>query len=98
VGEELRVDVQLADAPRDQLGELAAEVEDDDRVGFCGVPAIVRRSGRFGSMKGRLEIGLYLCVVRGQHAMTRVRCFAVDGLAPLAGAVAARRGRAPLRR
>ena len=36
VGQELRVDVQLADAARDELGELAAEVEDDDRVGLDG--------------------------------------------------------------
>ena len=30
VGQQLRVDVELADAARDQLGELAAEVEDGD--------------------------------------------------------------------
>ena len=32
-GSSSRVDVELADAPRDQLGELAAEVEDDDGPG-----------------------------------------------------------------
>src|SRR5207342_2368219 len=31
MGQELGVDVQLAHAPGDELGELAAEVEDDDR-------------------------------------------------------------------
>ena len=30
VRQQLRVDVELADAARDELGELAAEVEDDD--------------------------------------------------------------------
>ena len=33
VGQQLRIDVELADPPRDQLGELAAEVEDDDGAG-----------------------------------------------------------------
>ena len=33
VGQQLGVHVQLADAPRDELGELAAEVEDDDLLG-----------------------------------------------------------------
>jgi hypothetical protein len=34
VGEELAVDVQLAHATRDQLGELAPEVKDDDGIGL----------------------------------------------------------------
>ena len=41
--------MQLADAPGDQLGELAAEVEDDDRIGLAGLGAValpvVTRSG-----------------------------------------------------
>ena len=37
VRQELRVDVELADAPRDELGELAAEVEDDDGLAVVGV-------------------------------------------------------------
>ena len=45
VGQELGVDVQLADAPRDELGELAAEVEDDDRAGGAGPRRRRRRSG-----------------------------------------------------
>ena len=32
VREQLRVDVELAHPARDQLGELAPEVEDDDRT------------------------------------------------------------------
>ena len=43
VRDQLRVDVQLADAAGDQLGELAAEVEDDDRVGLGGVGPVGRR-------------------------------------------------------
>ena len=35
--EQLRVDVELADATRDELGELAAEVEDDDGARRRGV-------------------------------------------------------------
>ena len=33
VGEEDRVDVELANAAGDELGVLAAEVQDDDRLG-----------------------------------------------------------------
>ncbi len=36
VRQQLRVDVELADAPRDELGELAAEVEDDDGLAVVG--------------------------------------------------------------
>ena len=36
VRQQLRVDVELADAPRDELRELAAEVEDDDGLAVDG--------------------------------------------------------------
>jgi hypothetical protein len=37
VRQQLRVDIELAHAPRDELGELAAEVEDDDGLAVVGV-------------------------------------------------------------
>ena len=48
--EQLRVDVELADATRDELGELAAEVEDDDGAGRRAVGA--GRTGRRASGRG----------------------------------------------
>ena len=81
VGQQLRVDVELADAPGDELCELAAEIEDDDGLAVVGV-------GRGGAIRGRtvgggrlergLEVGLDLGVVRGKH--------------PVAGVALARRG------
>ena len=83
VREQLRVDVELTDAPRDELGELAAEVEDDDRAGFCRGAALARCAVGCRRVERRLEIGLDLRVVRGEHAMPGVGRLAVDGLAPL---------------
>ena len=51
VREELGVDVELADAPGDELGELAAEVEDDDGLAVLGVGG--GRVGRPASDPGR---------------------------------------------
>ena len=47
VGQQLGVDVQLAHAAGDQLGELAAEVQHDDRVrrGAVGPVVVGVRSG-----------------------------------------------------
>src|SRR4029079_10521828 len=93
VGDELGVDVELADPPGDQLGELAAEVEDDDRIGLADIGPIIRGPGRSGRLEGRLEIRLDLGVVRSEDAMTGVRRLAVDRLAALAGRCPSRRSR-----
>ena len=45
VREQLRIDVQLADPAGDQLGELAAEIEDDDGVGTLGAGRRRRPAG-----------------------------------------------------
>jgi hypothetical protein len=71
--------MQLAHAARDQLGELAPEVQDDDRVGLGWDIA--------GALWGRrverlLEVGLDLGVVRREDPVTGVRCLAVDGATP----------------
>ncbi|MFI5255385.1 MAG: hypothetical protein ACHQ15_08010 [Candidatus Limnocylindrales bacterium] len=85
--------MQLAHPTGDELGELAAEVEDDDgvRAGRPGVagpagrwPLLRRAIGR-GRVERRLEVGLDLGVVRGQDAMARVGRLAVDRLAALLG-------------
>ena len=84
VREQLGVDVELADAASDQLGELAAEVEDDDRSGHRGRGAILLVvDGAIGGwcLERGLEIGLDLRVVRGEDAMAGVGRVAVDGLA-----------------
>jgi hypothetical protein len=79
VGEQLAVDVELAHAARDQLRELAPEVEDDDRVGLGG--------NLRGSLRGRrvqrlLQIGLDLRVIRGEDSMAGVRGLAMNGPPP----------------
>ena len=106
VRQQLRVDVELADAAGDELGELAAEVEDDDRVGLGrarlpagdGSPGTIdlRTLGRPG-VEGDLEVGLDLGVVRGEHAVACVGGLAVDGRAALSSglAVGRRPGRSP---
>ncbi len=79
--QELGVDVELAHAPRDQLGELAAEVEHDDRVrllGRLGLDAL-----RWSGVERLLEVRLDLGVVGGEHAVAGVRCLAVDRAAPI---------------
>ena len=104
VGQELRIDVQLADAARDELGELAAEIEDGHGAGCRrdrADGAIVRRPvGGRGVQRG-LEIGLHLGVVGGQDAMARVGRLAVDRLASrlwLVGRPPGRRTRRLVRR
>ena len=85
VRQELRVDVELADAAGDQLGELAAEVEDDDRAGFGGRGAgrpVVARAIRGRGLERGLEVRLDLGIVGGEDPMPGVGRFAVDGLAP----------------
>ena len=79
MGQQLGVDVQLAHAPRDELGELAAEVEHDDGVrllGRLGLDALRRRR-----VERLLEVGLDLGVVGGEHPMAGVRRLAVNGSA-----------------
>ncbi len=49
VRQQLRVDIELAHASRDELGELAAEIEDDDGLAVVGV-------GRGGAI-GRRAVG-----------------------------------------
>ena len=102
VRQQLRVDVELADAPRDQLGELAAEVEDDDRraVGRSAAPAgpVVGRAVRGRGLERGLEVGLDLGVVGGEDAVAGVGRLAVDGLAALAGLVGRRPASARPRR
>ena len=90
VGEEFRVHVQLADASRDQLGELAAEIEDGHRAGCrrdgADGPVVGGPVGGRGVQRG-LEVRLHLGVVRGQDAVARVRFLAVDRLAARLGLV-----------
>ncbi len=87
VGQQLRVDVQLTDATRDELRELAAEVEHDDAVGRLRRAAdggpLVGIPGRGRGVERDLEVGLDLGVVGRQHAMAGVGLLAVDGLAAL---------------
>ena len=74
--------MELADAAGDELGELAAEVEDDDGVGG---PIVAGRSAaaplRGGRVERGLEVGLDLGVVGGEDAVAGVGRLAVDGLA-----------------
>ena len=84
VRQQLRVDVELAHAARDELGELAAEVEDDDGLAVVGVGrggTIGGRAIRGGRLERGLEVGLDLGVVRGKDPVAGVRGLAVDGLA-----------------
>src|SRR3954463_13207488 len=69
-----------ADAAGDQLGELAAEIEDDDGVRLAPVGPVARSSDGRRRLERRLEIGLDLGVVGGEDAMTGVRRLSVDGL------------------
>ncbi len=84
VREQLGVDVELAHSASDELGELAAEVEDDDGPGYRGRGATLLvvggAIGGWGLERG-LEIGLDFRVVRGEDAMAGVGRVAVDGLA-----------------
>ncbi len=91
VGQQLGVDVELADPPGDELGELAAEVQDHHRVrltgrcaaGDAGPGSILGRALRAGRLEGGLEVGLDLGVVGGQDPVAGVGDLAVDGLAPV---------------
>jgi hypothetical protein len=80
--QQLGIDVELADPAGDELGELAAEVEDDDRSGG-------RRGGIWaGAIRGRgvqcgLEVGLDLRIVRCEDAVPGIGRLTVDGLAAL---------------
>jgi len=79
MGEELAVHVQLAHATRDQLGELAPEVEDDDGIGLgrdLGGALGWRRVERL------LQVDLDLCIVRGEDSVAGVGGLAVDGPPP----------------
>ena len=82
--QELGVDVELADPPRDELGELAAEVEHEDRVRAgrrLGPGPVVARAIRRRRVERGLEVRLDLGVVRSEHAMAGVGRLAMDGLA-----------------
>ena len=88
VRQELGVDLHLAHAPGDELGRLAAEVQDHDRVGLA-----TRRGRRLigclalggRSAERRLEVGLHLRVVGRQHTVAGVGRFAMDRLAATSG-------------
>ena len=85
-GQEFAVDIEFADPSRDELGELAAEVEDHDGLAILGVGGggtVIRRSVRAGGLQRRFEVGLHLGIVRGQDAMAGVGRLTVNGLATL---------------
>ena len=83
VRDELRVDVQLPDPPSDELGVLAAEVQDEHGIGLGDGGMVGRGPRGCRGLERGLEVGLDLGVVRGQHAVTRVGRVAVDRLAAL---------------
>ena len=57
VADDLTVDVLLANPPRDQLGILRAEVEDNDSFGLLGAGGRRRRGGRGrGGRRGALRV------------------------------------------
>ncbi len=90
--------MQLADASGDELGELAAEVEDHDRVGLgrARLPTgdgsagtiDLRALGRPG-IQGDLQVRLDLGVVGGEDAVARVGSLPVDSGAALPGGLPA---------
>jgi hypothetical protein len=83
--------MELAHAAGDELGELAAEVEDHDRVGLfrlwraggAGTGAVLCRALGRRRVERHLEVGLDLGVVRRENAMAGVGRLAMDGLAAL---------------
>jgi hypothetical protein len=83
VRQELGVDVQLADATRDELGELAAEVEDGDGVGLLGGLGLDTQRG--WRVERLLEVGLDLGVIGGEDAVAGVGRLPVDRAAPIRG-------------
>ena len=99
VREQLGVHVELTDATRDELRELAPEVEHDDAVGRLGRHAdrgaVVRPAIGGRRVESDLEIRLHLGVVRRQHAVAGVGFLAMDGPAALPRL---RLGRSALRR
>jgi hypothetical protein len=90
VRQQLRVDIQLPHPPRDELGELAAEVQHHDRlaalVGRAG-RLILRRSIRTRRLQRGLEVGLHFRVVGGEDPVAGIRGRTVDGLAALSPTV-----------
>ena len=82
------VDVQLAHPACDQLGVLAAEVENDDGVGLAAAgltagdsPAgTIERAIRRRRLQGGLEINLHFGVVGDEHPMSGVGRLAMDCL------------------
>ena len=87
VRHQLRVDVQLAHAARDELGELAAEVEHDHAVGrFRGDEdrgPVVRGTVGRRRVERDLQVGLHLRVIRREDPVAGVGERAVHGLAAL---------------
>src|SRR5215207_4240705 len=72
VRNQLAVDVVLADAPRDELAVLRAEIYDRDGVPFNGLTKRQRglRCARFRRLcLGDLEVRTYLNIIRGRYAV-----------------------------
>ena len=82
VRQQLRVHVQLADAAGDELGKLAAEVENGDGPGRGGGAFVGGSTLGRGRVERGLQVGLDLGVIGGQDAMPGVGRLAVDRLAP----------------
>ena len=70
--------MELADAARDQLGELAAEIEHGDEGMRLTCRVVARRPLRTRGMERGLEIRLHLGVVGSKDAVAGIRRLAVD--------------------
>jgi hypothetical protein len=89
VRQQLGVDVELAHAAGDELGELAAEVEHDHRSGRDrrrAAGAIVWGAVGSRRLERGLEVRLDLGIVGSEDAVARVGRLAVDRLAAVARA------------
>jgi hypothetical protein len=88
VRQQLRVDVELADAAGDQLGELGSEIQHRDHAGL-GLHRSDRRirgrAVRRRRVERDLQVGLDLGIVWREHAVAGIRRLAVHGLATVAG-------------
>ena len=79
--QELRVDVEFPNSTRDELGELAAEVQHGHGVRLFR--CLGRHAKGWRRVKCLLEVGLDFRIVRGEDAMARIGSLAMDGAAAL---------------